>query len=102
MKKPVTAENASALIDERIEELADWRGKTLARVRKLIHDADPAVVEEWKWMGTRVEGAGPRRRDAQPGGQEQGEAEGKGEAETSDQQAGVGQQGGHPWRPGPA
>jgi len=54
MKKPVTAENASALIDERIEELADWRGKTLARVRKLIHDADPAVVEEWKWMGTPV------------------------------------------------
>ena len=54
MKKPVTAENASALIDERIKELADWRGKTLARVRKLIHDADPAVVEEWKWMGTPV------------------------------------------------
>jgi len=54
MKKPVTAENASARIDERIKELADWRGKTLARVRKLIHDADPAVVEEWKWMGTPV------------------------------------------------
>ena len=54
MKKPVTAENASALIDERIEELADWRGKTLARVRKLIHAADPAIVEEWKWMGTPV------------------------------------------------
>jgi len=54
MKKPVTAENASALIDERIKELADWRGKTLARVRKLIHDADPDVVEEWKWMGTPV------------------------------------------------
>ena len=54
MKKPVTAENASARIDERIEELADWRGKTLARVRKLIHAADPAIVEEWKWMGTPV------------------------------------------------
>jgi hypothetical protein len=54
MKKPVTAENASARIDERIQELGDWRGKTLARVRKLIHDADPAVVEEWKWMGTPV------------------------------------------------
>ena len=54
MRKPVTAENASARIDERIEELADWRGKTLARVRKLIHAADPAIVEEWKWMGTPV------------------------------------------------
>jgi hypothetical protein len=54
MKKPVTAENASALIDERIKELGDWRGKTFARVRKLIHDADPEIVEEWKWMGTPV------------------------------------------------
>jgi len=54
MKKPVTAENASALIDERIQELGDWRGKTLARMRKLIHDADPGIVEEWKWMGTPV------------------------------------------------
>ena len=49
MKKPVTADNASALIDERIRELGDWRGKTLARVRELIHEADPDVVEEWKW-----------------------------------------------------
>lgn len=40
---------ASELIDERIAELADWRGETLARLRKLIKDADPAVVEEWKW-----------------------------------------------------
>src|SRR5690242_968065 len=54
MKKPVTAENASARIDERIEELGDWRGKTLARMRKLIHDADADIVEEWKWMGTPV------------------------------------------------
>src|SRR5262245_22891531 len=54
VKKPVTAENASALIDERIKELGDWRGKTFARVRKLIHDADPEIVEEWKWMGTPV------------------------------------------------
>jgi hypothetical protein len=54
MKKPVSAENASALIDQRIEELADWRGKTLATVRELIHAADPEVVEEWKWMGTPV------------------------------------------------
>jgi hypothetical protein len=47
-------ESASALIDQRIKELADWRGKTLARVRQLIHDADPEIVEEWKWMGTPV------------------------------------------------
>jgi hypothetical protein len=41
--------SASAQIDERIEELGDWRGKTLARVRRIIRHADPAVVEEWKW-----------------------------------------------------
>jgi hypothetical protein len=46
--------SASALIDERIESLRDWRGQMLARVRKLIHDADPEVVEEWKWMGTPI------------------------------------------------
>src|SRR5947209_19047071 len=39
----------SALIDERIEEVGGWRGKTLAKVRKLIHQADPEVTEEWKW-----------------------------------------------------
>jgi hypothetical protein len=49
MKKPAESESAGALIDERIKELGDWRGKTLARVRKIIHDADPEVVEEWKW-----------------------------------------------------
>jgi len=54
MKKPVTAGSASALIDERIKELGDWRGKTLARMRALIHQADPEIVEEWKWMGTPV------------------------------------------------
>jgi hypothetical protein len=54
MKKPPTTESASALIDERIAELGDWRGKTLARVRKIIHDSDPDIVEEWKWMGTPV------------------------------------------------
>ena len=54
MKKPVPMESASALIDEKIKELAGWRGKTLARVRKLIHQADPEIVEEWKWMGTPV------------------------------------------------
>ena len=54
MKKPVAPESASLLIDERIEKLGDWRGKMLARVRKLIHEADPEIVEEWKWMGTPV------------------------------------------------
>jgi len=54
MKKPVPAESASALIDQRIKELGDWRGKTLARVRELIHAADPEIVEEWKWMGTPI------------------------------------------------
>ncbi|MEJ6022426.1 DUF1801 domain-containing protein [Ramlibacter sp. PS4R-6] len=42
-------ESASGLIDRRIAELGDWRGETLARMRKLIHEADPGVVEEWKW-----------------------------------------------------
>ena len=54
MKKAISAESASALIDRRIEELGDWRGKMLAKVRKIIHEADPDVVEEWKWMGTPV------------------------------------------------
>src|SRR5437763_12943325 len=44
----------SELITQRIAELGDWRGKTLARMRKLIKEADPDVVEEWKWMGTPV------------------------------------------------
>lgn len=43
-------ESASAQIDRRIEELGDWRGKTLARVRRLVHEADPEIVEEWKWV----------------------------------------------------
>ena len=54
MKKPVTVESASAFIDEKIKELADWRGKMLAKVRAIIHKADPEIVEEWKWMGTPV------------------------------------------------
>jgi hypothetical protein len=54
MKRNVPAESASALIDERIKELGDWRGKMLAKVREIIHDADPEIVEEWKWMGTPV------------------------------------------------
>src|SRR5438270_2694512 len=47
--KPAPAESASARIENKIAELADWRGKTLAKVRDLIHDADPEIVEEWKW-----------------------------------------------------
>src|SRR5271169_7142842 len=54
MKGPVPVESASALIDEKIKELGDWRGKTLAHLRQLIHDADPDIEEEWKWMGTAV------------------------------------------------
>jgi hypothetical protein len=47
-------ESASAFIDEKIKELGDWRGKALARVREIIHEADPEIVEEWKWMGTPI------------------------------------------------
>lgn len=54
MKDHTPMESASALIDKRIKELGDWRGKTLARVRALIHEAEPEIVEEWKWMGTPV------------------------------------------------
>ena len=43
-------EPASAIIDARIKELGDWRGKTLAKVRAIIHEADPEIVEEWKWV----------------------------------------------------
>jgi hypothetical protein len=54
MKTSVPAASASALIDERIKELGDWRGKMLAKVRTIIHAADPEIVEEWKWRGTPV------------------------------------------------
>jgi hypothetical protein len=54
MKAPVLAQSASALIDERINQLGDWRGQTLAKLRKLIHEADPSIIEEWKWRGTPV------------------------------------------------
>ena len=61
MKKTTTGaqegkegESASRLIDARIKELSDWRGETLARVRTLIKQADPEVVEEWKWRGVPV------------------------------------------------
>jgi hypothetical protein len=47
-------ESASAFIDHKIKELGDWRGKMLAKVRGIIHAADPEIVEEWKWMGTPV------------------------------------------------
>jgi hypothetical protein len=48
------AQPASELISEKIAQLADWRGETLARMRKLIKEADPEVVEEWKWRGTPI------------------------------------------------
>ena len=51
---PIEGEDPSRLIDARIRELEDWRGKTLARVRALIKEADPDVVEEWKWRGVPV------------------------------------------------
>ena len=60
MKRPVAVESASAFvsasaaIDEKIKELGDWRGKMLAKVRTIIHQADPEIVEEWKWRGTPV------------------------------------------------
>ena len=47
-------ETASTFIDAKIKELGDWRGETLAKVRGIIHEADPEIVEEWKWMGTPV------------------------------------------------
>ena len=47
-------EYASRLIDEKIKQLNDWRGKTLAKVRGIIHKADPLILEEWKWRGTPV------------------------------------------------
>jgi hypothetical protein len=50
----MSANAASAKIDKKIASLGDWRGERLAEIRKLIHDVDPVVVEEWKWMGTPV------------------------------------------------
>jgi hypothetical protein len=54
MKRNVPVESASAYIDAKINELGDWRGKMLAKVRAIIHKADPEIVEEWKFMGTPV------------------------------------------------
>lgn len=53
-KASASDSEASSNITKRIESLDDWRGETLARMRKLIHDADPDVVETWKWMGTPI------------------------------------------------
>jgi hypothetical protein len=50
----MSKDSPSQLIDARIKELGDWRGETLAHIRKLIHEADPDVVEEWKWRGVPV------------------------------------------------
>jgi hypothetical protein len=56
MKKSDASQShsASELISKRIAALEDWRGKTLAKVRQIIHQADPEILEEWKWMGTPV------------------------------------------------
>ena len=56
MKKPAISQSKSPsqLITERIAELGDWRGETLAHVRKLIKEADPKIIEEWKWRGVPV------------------------------------------------
>jgi hypothetical protein len=54
MKTPAPEKSASALIDARIKDLGDWRGDMLAKVRAIVHAADPEIVEEWKWMGTPI------------------------------------------------
>lgn len=54
MNNPSTPEAAAKFIDERIAQLGDWRGKTFARIRELIHAADPEIIEEVKWRGTPV------------------------------------------------
>ncbi len=50
MKRPFPVESVSALIEQKIKELGGWRGETLAKVRAIIHAADPEIVEEWKWV----------------------------------------------------
>jgi hypothetical protein len=54
MKSSGQVESASKLIDAKIEQLGDWRGEMLAKVRAIIHEADPDILEEWKWRGTPV------------------------------------------------
>src|SRR5580765_4569131 len=56
MKGRVPMEPASAFIDQKIKELGDWRGKTLAKVRTIIHEADPEILEEWKWAKPKSPG----------------------------------------------
>ena len=56
MKKPVSSESASASIDAKIEELGDWRGEMLAKVRDIIHEADSEIIEEWKWAKPKSPG----------------------------------------------
>jgi hypothetical protein len=56
LKRSVPMDSASAIIDARIRELGDWRGKTLATVRDIIHQADPEIVEEWKWAKPKSPG----------------------------------------------
>jgi hypothetical protein len=55
-KGAAPVESASALIDEKIKELGDWRGKTLAKVRRIVREADPEVIEEWKWAKPKSPG----------------------------------------------
>ena len=59
MKEPIPLESASALIDRRIKDLGDWRGKTLVKVRAIIHAADPEIVEELKWVRPSSPGGTP-------------------------------------------
>ena len=54
VKRATDSATASKNITQRIQDLSDWRGETLASVRQLIHDADPGIEEEWKWMGTPI------------------------------------------------
>jgi hypothetical protein len=56
MERNVPMESPSAFIDEKIKELGDWRGKTLAKVRRIIHEADPEIIEEWKWAKPKSPG----------------------------------------------
>src|ERR1700693_6131165 len=56
MNKPVPVESASAIIDAKIRELGDWRGQMLAKVRDIIYEADPEIVEEWKWVKPKSPG----------------------------------------------
>jgi hypothetical protein len=56
MERSISMEPASAFIDEKVKELGDWRGETLAKVRTIIHEADPEIVEEWKWAKAKSPG----------------------------------------------